>query len=429
MTVEPQEPNDFAGLRRPRRRTRALAVVLALSLTVSAVVVSSMLFQLNNDPRKNDPDLLGIPTKVVTAPQPLSMEYYRDKMSGCVQEFGAVQQTDYEKYRQNILSPASECILKVFFEAADRLDIRNIITATTAVVDNTPGLYLVCHGLSHRAAKRAYIVSGENAKMLLEQVPFRTCDDGFVHGIFDAVAHIYGANGDEFRDVMQSCVDIGNSPDGKQRGNFNYSTCGDGAGHVLYAQTDGDLMKSIELCGALLQKEIRRWCVMGTMMETYKPFFATWNDQQVEEVTSDLVKRCNEWPENLKTAEGLYEGCFSAGGYLFNNVATLRTVQAIEEMYRDDIKQVIAESGLLMPEQVEEPYRSRIVSTYEEVRTRCELFPEQYQGDCFSIVYPILPVQLRKDEALYNELCSRVLPDPKLADYCVRTRLIGMGAF
>jgi hypothetical protein len=110
-------------------------------------------------------------------------------------------------------------------------------------------------------------------------------------------------------------------------------------------------------------------------------------------------------------------------------MATLRTVQAIEDMYRDDIQQVIAESGLLMPEKVEEPFRSRIVAVYEDVRTRCELFPEEYQEDCFLIVYPILPVQLRKDEALYNELCSRVLPDPVLADYCVRTRLIGMGAF
>jgi hypothetical protein len=429
MTLsEPLHETDPTTPQR-RRGTRLLAIVLAFSLTVSAAVVSAVLFNLNNDPRKNDPDLLGVPAKVVIAPQPLSMEYYRDKMTGCVEEFGAVQQMDYEKYRQNILSPASDCILKVFFEAADRLDIRNIITATTAVVDTTPGLYLVCHGLSHRAAKRAYIVSGENAKMLLEQVPFRTCDDGFVHGIFDAVAHIYGANGREFRDVMQNCVDIGRSPDGEQTGNFNYSTCGDGAGHVLYAQAGGDLMKAIELCGGLQQKEIRRWCVMGAMMETYKPFFATWNDEQVEQVTTDLVKRCKEWPDSLKKQEGLYEGCFSSGGYLFNNMAITRTVQAIEEMYRDDLREVIADGGMLMPETVEEPFRSRIVSVYEDVRTRCELFPSEYHTDCFFIVHSILPVQLRKDKELYNELCTLVLPEKSLAVNCIRTRLWGMGAF
>lgn len=429
MTSTPPDLSAGQPPRTPRRRTRVLAIVMALSLTVSAAVVSGVLFNLNNDPRKNDPDLLGIPAKVVTAPQPLSMEHYRDKMNGCVQQYGAVQQTDYEKYRNNVLSPASDCILKVFFEAADRLDIRNIITATTAVVDTTPGLYLVCHGLSHRAAKRAYIVSGENAKMLLEQVPFRTCDDGFVHGIFDAVAHIYGADGREFRDVMQNCVDIGRSPDGQQTGNFNYSTCGDGAGHVLYAQADGQLMEAIKLCGGLQQKEIRRWCVMGAMMETYKPFFATWNDEQVAEVTNSLVKRCKEWPEELKQQEGLYEGCYSSGGYLFNNMAISRSVQALEEMNRENMTQVIAQGQMFVPEKVEEPYRSRIISTYDDVRTRCELFPTEYQKDCFFIVHTILPVQLRKDQSTYDEICTRVLPDPGLAKNCIATRQWGMGAF
>jgi hypothetical protein len=66
---------------------------------------------------------------------------------------------------------------------------------------------------------------------------------------------------------------------------------------------------------------------------------------------------------------------------------------------------------------------------YEDVRTRCELFPEQYRNDCFFIVHTILPVQLRKDEALYNELCARVLSDEELASNCIRTRLWGMGAF
>jgi hypothetical protein len=428
MTSTP-EANLPPGPRRKGRSTRALAVFLALTMTVSAAVFSAFLFTANNDPRKNDPDLLGIPKKVITAPQPLAMEYYRDKMTGCVERFGAVQQMDYDKYRENELSPASDCILKVFFEAADRLDIRNIITATTAVVDNTPGLYLVCHGLSHRAAKRAYIVSGENARLLLEQVPFRTCDDGFVHGIFDAVAHIYGADGNEFKDVMQNCVDIGRSPSGDQQGNFNYSTCGDGAGHVLYAQADEDLEQAIRLCGGLQQKEIRRWCVMGAMMETYKPFFATWNDEQVEEVTASIVKRCQEWPEDLKTQDGLFEGCYSSGGYLFNNMAITRTVQAIEEMHRDSLEEVIREGGMLVPTQVTEPYRSRIVAIYDDVRTRCELFPKSYHEDCFFIVHSILPVQLRKDAGLYDELCIRVLPDANLAQNCIRTRQWGMGAF
>jgi hypothetical protein len=408
-------------------KKRNLSLLLAIILTIVTTTVGTFLFSINNDPRKNDPDLLGIPKSIVNKPNPMSVDYYKEKMFDCVDKYGVLQQLDRDKFLNKEISPASNCVLKVFFEASDRLDIRTIVNATAVVVEQNPSLYLVCHDLSHRAAKRAYIVSGENAKMLLSQVPFRTCDDGFVHGIFDAVAHLYGADGKEFSDVMDSCVELGMSPDGKKIGTFSYSTCGDGAGHVLYNQANQNLDKAIELCDGLQQKEIRRWCVMGAMMETYKKYFATWNQAQIDEVITSITKLCRNWPENLKDNEGTFEGCYSAGGYLFNNMAITRSVQILDSMV-DNVSDLISNNKVNMPENVKEPYRGRIIAEYDNVKSRCELFPEKYHRDCFYIVHSIIAIQLRKDKDLYDSICKRVLTKEFVAN-CIETRLWGMGAY
>lgn len=404
-----------------------LSLLLALLLTVVTSTLGVVLFSINNDPRKNDPDLLGMPKGIISKPIPMTVDYYTDKMFSCIDKFGVLQQLDRDKFLNKEISPASECILKVFFEASDKLDIRTVVNATAVVVEKNPSLYLVCHDLSHRAAKRAYIVSGENAKLLLEQVPFRTCDDGFVHGIFDAVAHIYGANGKEFNDVMNSCVELGMSPDGKKLGTFSYSTCGDGAGHVLFNQADQNLERAIELCDGLQQKEIRRWCVMGAMMETYKKYFATWNQEQITEVINSITKLCREWPEDLKKNEGTFEGCYSSGGYLFNNMAITRSVQILDSMV-DDVASIITNNKVNMPTNIEEPYRSRIIAEYDNVKTRCELFPKKYHRDCYYIVHSIIAIQIRKDKELYDTICRRVLSE-EFINNCIETRLWGMGAY
>ena len=414
-------------MEKKNNKKKFLALFLAFILTVATSIGGIILFSMNNDPRKNDPDLLGIPKTIIEKPKALSVSYYEEKMLSCVDKFGTLQQLDREKFFKKEISPASQCVLEVFFEAADRLDIRTIVNATAVVVEKNPSLYLVCHDLSHRAAKRAYIVSGENAALLLEQVPFRTCDDGFVHGIFDAVAHIYGADGKEFSDVMESCIALGTSPDGEQIGTFSYSTCGDGAGHVLYNQSGKNLSKAIELCSNLQRKEIRRWCVMGSTMETYKSYFATWNQEQVNEVLASITKLCREWPEAMKKQEGTFEGCFSSGGYLFNNMAITRSVQILDSMVAD-INEYISNNKVNMPVKVPEPYRSRILAEYENVKTRCELFPKEYHRDCFYIVHSIVAIQLRKDKELYDEICVKVLTE-EFRENCIETRLWGMGAY
>jgi len=426
-TMSEQNPEQVPVIGgRKSRPFRLMAIATALTMTLIAAAASAVLFTTNNDPRKNDPDLLGMPEGVVAAPQPLSSKYYKDKMAGCVETYGTLQQTDWNKFVNNELTPAADCVLKVFFEASDRLDIRNIITATAAQVSETPALYLICHGMSHRAAKRAYVASGENARLLLEQVPFRTCDDGFVHGIFDAVAHIYGADGAEFKDVMKTCIDLGSDPEGKHVGTFSYSQCGDGSGHVLYARTEGDLMKTVELCSDFQEMEIRRWCIMGAMMEKYKPYFATWTDAQVDQLVEEITTRCETWPSNLKEIPGVYEGCYSAGGYLFNNVAQSHTAQILQDAYGDEAWKVTQDSGMIQPSEVIEPARSKVIEEYAAVAERCSAFPAMGQKECFFIVAPLLPIHIRRDEALYNELCAYVR---EFEETCTTTRLWGMGAF
>jgi hypothetical protein len=411
---------------RASRSLKVIAVVTALTMTLIAATASAVLFMSNNDPRKNDPDLIGMPEGIVAAPQPLSSKYYKEKMTGCVETFGALQQTNWDKYINNELTPAAECVLKVFFEAADRLDIRNIITATAAQVTDTPALYLICHDMSHRAAKRAYVASGEDARLLLEQVPFRTCDDGFVHGIFDAVAHIYGADGAEFKNVMKTCVELGSDPEGKHVGTFSYSQCGDGSGHVLFARTEGDLMKTVKLCSEFLEMEIRRWCVMGAMMEKYKPYFASWTDAQEDQLVDEITTRCASWPEDMKKISGVYEGCYSAAGYLFNNVAQSHTSQILQRAYGDEAWKVTQDSGMMQPTEVIEPARKQVIEEYVSVAERCSSFPAMGQKQCFYIVAPLMPIHIRRDETLYNELCAYVR---EFEEVCVSTRLWGMGAF
>ena len=411
---------------RSKRSLRVVAIVTALTMTLIAAGASAVLFTSNNDPRKNDPDLIGMPEGIVAAPQPLSSKYYKNKMADCVGTFGTLQQTNWDKYINNELTPAADCVLKVFFEAADRLDIRNIITATAAQVTETPALYLICHGMSHRAAKRAYVASGEDARLLLEQVPFRTCDDGFVHGIFDAVAHIYGADGKEFKDVMKTCIELGSDPEGKHVGTFSYSQCGDGSGHVLFARTDGDLMKTAELCSDFQEMEIRRWCIMGAMMEKYKPYFATWTKAQETQLFDEITTRCETWPEKLKKISGVYEGCYSAGGYLFNNVAQSHTAQILQKTYNEESWEVTQDSGMMQPSNVIEPARGQIIEEYKNVSQRCSSFPAMGRKECFFIVSPLMPIHIRRDETLYNELCSYVL---EFQEVCLSTRLWGMGAF
>ena len=408
------------------RPMRLVAITTAFMMTVIAVTASVVLFSVNNDPRKNDPDLIGMPEGIVAAPQPLTTKYYKDKMAGCVDTYGTLQQTDLNKFRNNELTPAAECILEVFFEASDRLDIRNIITATAAQVTETPALYLICHGMSHRAAKRAYVASGENARILLDQVPFRTCDDGFVHGIFDAVAHIYGADGVQFQDVMQTCIDLGSDPEGKRQGTFSFSQCGDGSGHVLFARTEGDLMKTVDLCSEFTELEIRRWCIMGAMMEKYKPYFASWTPEQEDQLVAEITERCATWPEKYKNIPGAFEGCYSAGGYMFNNVAQTHTAQIIDRAYGDEAWKVTQASGMMQPDKVIEPARSEIIEEYVTVAERCSAFPTVGQKECYFIAFPLVPIHVRRDEVLYNELCSYMR---EFEQQCVDTRLWGMGAF
>jgi len=420
--------NKSEVITKSKGKVRVVAAVTAFALTVSLVVTSAVLFSSNNTPLKNDPDLLGIPANAVTKIEAMGVKYYKDKMSLCIDTYGSVQQMNTSDFIAGKVSPAADCVLKVFFEASDRLDIRNIVTATAAQVAETPGLYLVCHGLAHRAAKRAYVASGENARILLEQVPFRTCDDGFVHGIFDAVAHIYGADGAEFKDVMNTCIDLGKDPVKQKEGAFTFSQCGDGSGHVLYLRADKDVMRTADLCSEFQESDIRRWCIMGAMMEEYKPYFSTWSEKEENELVAGITERCKKWPKNLQAIAGADVGCYSAGGYLFNNVAQSHTAQILQRAYADKSMEILDSSGILQPESVLPEARIEIENEYRKVAERCDSFPEKGRFECYYIVFPLMPIQIRNDKEFYNTLCTNI-PYKELRDLCVNTRLWGMGAF
>jgi hypothetical protein len=165
---------------------------------------------------------------------------------------------------------------------------------------------------------------------------------------------------------------------------------------------------------------------MGAMMEKYKPYFASWTDAQEDQLVDEITTRCASWPEDMKKISGVYEGCYSAAGYLFNNVAQSHTSQILQRAYGDEAWKVTQDSGMMQPTEVIEPARKQVIEEYVSVAERCSSFPAMGQKQCFYIVAPLMPIHIRRDETLYNELCAYVR---EFEEVCVSTRLWGMGAF
>ena len=127
--------------------------------------------------------------------------------------------------------------------------------------------FMYCHTALHKAGSRLYgsvedFTAFFNGGVNLEGV----CDNGLIHGYFDALGVDEGFSLERWEEISNNCSSYKGSSEAEK---IVRTVCGDGAGHAVW-QGVRDIKVSFERCLGLNDSLVRQSCVAGVMMQIPK---------------------------------------------------------------------------------------------------------------------------------------------------------------
>lgn len=231
-------------------------------------------------------------------------------------------------YECQNLHAKESCYSDKFKKLTEKTDMSFAKQVLSKVQDVDPKQTLGCHLIAHYISIAETKKDPSKWKELLSEIDSNSCTGGYVHGILEA--HM-ATNPDYKITATQIPVICSYLPDANAGGDIN---CSHNLGHILLAQEQDDIKKSVEICNQVEDSKMKYECLSGIFMErmTRLNLEAHGISKRIswdEKNTAEMEKICREhtgiagltcWREivhmfsvlNNNEPQGVYDACYSA---------------------------------------------------------------------------------------------------------------------
>ena len=174
---------------------------------------------------------------------------------------------DIQKEAQKIIyacqttQSKESCYSEEFKKLTEKTDLVFAQKTLSAVQDIDPKFTLGCHLIAHFISIAETKKDPSKWKELLQKTDSNSCTGGYVHGILEA--HM-SSNPDYEISATQIPVICSFLPDANAGGDIN---CSHNLGHILLAQEQDNIGKSVEICNDVQDAKMKYECLSGIFME------------------------------------------------------------------------------------------------------------------------------------------------------------------
>lgn len=182
---------------------------------------------------------------------------------------------------------AQQCFVNEFKNAWLAGEFENFNKYLTQTLKENERAYQACHDAGHKAGyellKEIKLDESVVVRALNKE---NACDNGFIHGLFDAVGNQEGMDENTWWELAKGCNKLIDSNHRNQ--------CGDGSGHGAF-QLKHDIIAALTLCAKHTDTFTKDACMQGVYMQILRPdhdqnFPALIDPNDLEAKWTDLCK-------------------------------------------------------------------------------------------------------------------------------------------
>ncbi|HKC14540.1 MAG TPA: hypothetical protein VKC89_01070 [Patescibacteria group bacterium] len=177
------------------------------------------------------------------------------------------QKEQYKKSAEAILNGCNKlsfretCYAQQFYDLTKKTNIPYSIATLSELQKLDPRQSTGCHFIAHKITIAETEKDPSKWKDILKTLPTYACTGGYVHGVIE----VHTAVDPNFK-INENSVNLICSHDLEDRG-FAETSCFHIMGHLMMAQNDGDIKKSVESCLPYKNETAKYECLTGTFME------------------------------------------------------------------------------------------------------------------------------------------------------------------
>ncbi len=288
-----------------------------------------------------------------------------------------------------------------------------------------------CHIIAHKLAAAEMEKDPEKWGEIVKRVDQSFCNYGFIHGVIEARARFESEFEVNPKSIEEICSIISKSS--RIRGADQ--SCGHIMGHVILADKEGDIAKSIEVCGKIKQK-LQYQCKSGIFMENFtrdnlvahgSGEFVPWDEKTIksqEEIClsqkeSTSASAC--WYETSHLyndkyqfqPEKVYQECQKAPTELYRKECYMHSVQTLAEKPNASAQYLLSLcepfidnghyyecEGVIIGGYIGSSLR-RVGRTFDY----CSTVPEKFKSYCYQKIGSLLGMHVDKKEVA--KYCSK----------------------
>ena len=216
-----------------------------------------------------------------------------------------------EMVDQNQMREAKQCFTTEFKNAWVTKNFSLFNDSLTEQIRINERAFQPCHDAGHEAGYTLL-----NKDMVHESVVAlalnkeNACDNGFIHGLFDAIGNKEGITIETWWELAKGCNEL---PELSQR-----NLCGDGSGHGAFQLTH-DIPTALTLCSKHSDSATKDTCMQGVYMQIVRPdhdqnYPAVINPSDLESKWFDLcasIKKENLNPDFAYNCEVIFSKLLS----------------------------------------------------------------------------------------------------------------------
>lgn len=335
---------------------------------------------------------------------------------------------------QTEFSKGNNCFRELARALLDRHQLQEILH-TSALIEQNPEMYTVCHQFTHDLGYVAY----EKDQDVAEVYSFcdHTCHSGCYHGVLQ---HYFQEQGIQLDIHAAQDLQLTSLCDAKKTSLLEYSECIHGLGHGLLYLTNFDFQVSLEFCDVFDSVPDRENCYGGVFMEYY-----VWrqrfefgytepnidlshfeNNTQLEDVMYPCTVLDEKYLQSCYSSQASYFYDYTAGDH--QKVAEL--CAKLEPQYQDGCfgvfgadqissgqdLQVMAERCFAFSEEYVDSCLEGILSgsmtrfpqQVDRQTSFCESLPEERKEFCYTQIIRIYNSQIDSNSSILDQVCEPI---------------------
>lgn len=168
-----------------------------------------------------------------------------------------------EMVDQNQMREAKQCFTNKFKKAWEAKSFNLFNNSLTEQIRINERAFQPCHDAGHEAGYTLLNIDMiDESVVALALNKENACDNGFIHGLFDAIGNKKGITVANWWELAKGCNAL---PELSQR-----HTCGDGSGHGAFQLTH-DIVAALTLCSKHSDTPTKDTCMQGVFMQIVRP--------------------------------------------------------------------------------------------------------------------------------------------------------------